>query len=126
VRDGRGRISCSIHRAQPHDRLAAGPHLRCPYFSIQHPFSQVPLTPPLSPTEEPLATPILALQGRDDSPMAGWRRDTTAAFTHRVFPGGHFYLKDPVNEPQVRGGGYSTRVAAGLCPLAVRLSGRHE
>ena len=52
-------------------------------------------------TDTPLAIPIAAYSGADDPNVApekldGWREQTTAAFTRREFPGGHFYLRsDP-------------------------------
>lgn len=52
---------------------------------------------------EPLDIPVAAYGGGDDAEapieaMAGWREQTTAAFRHRVFPGGHFYLAERVDE----------------------------
>lgn len=45
----------------------------------------------------PLSCPITAFVGDADPKVTmdealAWRQHTTAAFTHRVFPGGHFYL----------------------------------
>lgn len=46
----------------------------------------------------PLACPITAYCGSGDhtalAHMDGWRRQTTAAFVLRTFPGGHFYIED--------------------------------
>jgi surfactin synthase thioesterase subunit len=49
--------------------------------------------------EAPLDCPIRAYGGTDDpniAPhhLAGWREQTTASFDVRLFPGGHFYLRD--------------------------------
>ncbi|CAM3272853.1 alpha/beta fold hydrolase [Stackebrandtia soli] len=46
----------------------------------------------------PLSTPIVALGGRDDyedePKLAAWARHTRAAFSSRMFAGGHFYFRD--------------------------------
>jgi surfactin synthase thioesterase subunit len=47
----------------------------------------------------PLSCPLTALVGTDDpqAPLAdaqAWRQHTTAGFTLRTFPGGHFYLNE--------------------------------
>jgi len=53
-----------------------------------------------SHTEEPpLDVPVDAYRGADDDLVThdqsmAWRRHSTGAFTHRVFPGGHFFLRD--------------------------------
>ncbi len=49
--------------------------------------------------ESPLPIPIFAIGGEDDphithAHLDAWREQTTAAFTLRQLPGGHFYLKD--------------------------------
>ena len=51
----------------------------------------------------PLRCPITALVGADDPKVTvdealSWRDHTTASFTHRVFPGGHFYLVSSATE----------------------------
>jgi medium-chain acyl-[acyl-carrier-protein] hydrolase len=48
--------------------------------------------------EAPLSCPIRAYGGIDDARIApehlqGWAEQTTAGFTMRQFPGGHFYFK---------------------------------
>jgi medium-chain acyl-[acyl-carrier-protein] hydrolase len=48
--------------------------------------------------EPPLACPILAYGGLDDQHISreqleGWAEETTAAFSARRFPGGHFFLE---------------------------------
>jgi medium-chain acyl-[acyl-carrier-protein] hydrolase len=48
--------------------------------------------------DEPLTCPILALGGEDDarvpaSEMPEWGKFTTGTFSHKIFPGGHFFLK---------------------------------
>lgn len=50
----------------------------------------------------PLDCPISALGGLDDDEvkrgeLAAWRRQTTSAFTLRMFPGHHFFLRDTKN-----------------------------
>ena len=47
---------------------------------------------------EPLACPIYALGGEDDTRideerLRGWQKHTTGDFKHRIFSGGHFYLQ---------------------------------
>jgi medium-chain acyl-[acyl-carrier-protein] hydrolase len=47
--------------------------------------------------EPPLDCPILALAGDDDPDVtpaeaSAWREQTTAAFSLRILPGGHFFL----------------------------------
>jgi medium-chain acyl-[acyl-carrier-protein] hydrolase len=47
--------------------------------------------------EPPLSTDIIALGGTEDrvvtaTALARWRRQTTQAFTSRLWPGGHFFL----------------------------------
>jgi medium-chain acyl-[acyl-carrier-protein] hydrolase len=47
--------------------------------------------------ENPLDCPILALAGDEDpeatiADMGAWRQQTTAAFSLRIFPGGHFFV----------------------------------
>jgi len=49
--------------------------------------------------EAPLACPIVAFGGKDDrevsiSDIEAWRLHTTSTFSHRVFPGGHFFLQE--------------------------------
>lgn len=51
----------------------------------------------------PLSVPLTVLSGSNDalSPseeMSEWRGYTTAAFSHRVFSGGHFFIHDHVDE----------------------------
>lgn len=53
--------------------------------------------------EPPLPLPIYAYGGRADSQvpeqeLAPWREQTTAAFTLRTFPGGHFFLQTAEEE----------------------------
>jgi surfactin synthase thioesterase subunit len=52
--------------------------------------------------EEPLACSITALGGRDDTEseerLAAWRGCTTDAFRLFMFPGGHFYFRDRLDE----------------------------
>ena len=48
---------------------------------------------------EPLPCPITAFGGSDDpvismSDIAGWREQTTERFRHRIFAGGHFYIRE--------------------------------
>ena len=48
---------------------------------------------------QPLACPLLALAGRDDTEVpaaavASWRRHTTGPFRHEVVPGGHFFVRE--------------------------------
>jgi len=47
----------------------------------------------------PLPVDIAAYGGRDDAlvgedQLTEWNRHTTGRFTHRIFPGGHFFLND--------------------------------
>lgn len=47
--------------------------------------------------EPPLATDLIALGGADDravsaTALADWRQQTSGAFTHRLWPGNHFFL----------------------------------
>jgi len=49
--------------------------------------------------DAPLDCPILAYGGTEDPNIAphhleGWREQTTASFAVRLFPGGHFYLRE--------------------------------
>jgi medium-chain acyl-[acyl-carrier-protein] hydrolase len=53
--------------------------------------------------EEPLAVPLGAYGGADDSHVRGedleaWRAQTMASFERREFPGGHFYLRSARSE----------------------------
>ena len=53
---------------------------------------------------DPLPLPITAFGGSDDSvismsDMAAWREQTTERFRHRVFAGGHFFIRE--RYPQV-------------------------
>lgn len=48
--------------------------------------------------EPPLDCPIVALGGRDDEDVPvedvrAWRSHTSAAFTYKIFPGGHFFVR---------------------------------
>jgi surfactin synthase thioesterase subunit len=53
---------------------------------------------------EPLPVPITVLGGRSDgvtgADLAAWQRHTTEPVTVRLFPGGHFYLRE--HGPEVR------------------------
>ncbi|MER7234261.1 alpha/beta fold hydrolase [Streptomyces olivaceus] len=69
------------YRPQP-----GGPGLTCPVHAF-------------SGDHDPLATP---------QEVAGWRDVTSGHFRMRVFPGGHFYLKDSVE--------FAAAVRAGLVP----------
>jgi len=56
--------------------------------------------------EEPLSIPITALGGRQDhstrpEQIEPWREHTSAAFTTRLFEGGHFYLFEQSKAPFV-------------------------
>ncbi|WP_436498685.1 thioesterase II family protein [Actinokineospora sp. HUAS TT18] len=48
-----------------------------------------------------LPVPVVAIGGADDdipeSDIAAWHSHTTGAFTHRLFPGGHFYFREDNN-----------------------------
>ncbi|MGC7096111.1 thioesterase II family protein [Amycolatopsis lurida] len=51
------------------------------------------------PGGEPLTHDLVALGGAGDrmvpaEDLRAWERHTTARFSHRIFPGGHFYLQD--------------------------------
>jgi surfactin synthase thioesterase subunit/glycosyltransferase involved in cell wall biosynthesis len=55
--------------------------------------------------DAPLDLPIRAYGGVDDpnirrEHLEGWREQTTSSFAVRVFPGGHFYLRDAAAEFQ--------------------------
>ncbi len=48
---------------------------------------------------EPLPCPITALGGSDDpaitmADLAGWAEQTSASFRHRIFAGGHFFIRE--------------------------------
>ena len=52
-------------------------------------------------TEPPLNCPISAFGGLQDcrvsaSDLEAWRSQTSASFSLRMFPGGHFFLKEPL------------------------------
>ncbi len=57
--------------------------------------------------EPPLDCPIVAMAGDSDrevsiADVSAWRRQTTAAFSLHIFPGGHFFLHDaPRNSVQL-------------------------
>ncbi|HVK26498.1 MAG TPA: alpha/beta fold hydrolase [Actinokineospora sp.] len=48
-----------------------------------------------------LTVPVVAVGGADDDvaepDLAAWASHTTGAFTHRLFPGGHFYFREDNN-----------------------------
>ncbi|KNB49788.1 thioesterase II family protein [Streptomyces caatingaensis] len=53
---------------------------------------------------EPVGVPLTALGAKDDpevrpEDVAGWSAFTTGAFALRLFPGGHFYLRDDPRGP---------------------------
>ncbi len=53
--------------------------------------------------EAPLACPIRAYGGEADpnvrpEHLEGWREETTGSFAVRLFPGGHFYLRDAARD----------------------------
>jgi surfactin synthase thioesterase subunit len=53
--------------------------------------------------EPPIPVPIAAWAGARDAAvdhpeLQGWRGHTAARFDHRLFPGGHFYLRDAKEE----------------------------
>jgi medium-chain acyl-[acyl-carrier-protein] hydrolase len=53
--------------------------------------------------DAPLDIPIRAYGGADDpnirrEHLDGWREQTTSSFAVRVFPGGHFYLREAADE----------------------------
>lgn len=53
---------------------------------------------------EPLPFPITCIGGSEDTvatmaELGGWQAQTTSTFTHRLFPGGHFFIRERV--PQV-------------------------
>jgi surfactin synthase thioesterase subunit len=52
----------------------------------------------------PLPCPITAFGGTDDTvaslaALGGWQAQTSSTFTHRMFPGGHFFIRE--RTPQV-------------------------
>jgi medium-chain acyl-[acyl-carrier-protein] hydrolase len=51
--------------------------------------------------EAPLDCPIVAFGGSEDADvsqedLAAWSEQTTSSFSHRIFPGAHFYLLDEI------------------------------
>jgi medium-chain acyl-[acyl-carrier-protein] hydrolase len=54
-------------------------------------------------SEPPLESPITALVGQSDwraplETVTGWNEYTSASFTTKIFPGGHFYLNENGND----------------------------
>ncbi len=54
--------------------------------------------------DDPLPCPITSIGGSDDrvvslADLAAWGEQTTAAFSHRLYPGGHFFIRQRL--PQV-------------------------
>ncbi|MFD8982806.1 thioesterase II family protein [Streptomyces sp. NPDC059564] len=77
--------------ADPDFRPLILPSLRADYRAIE--------TYRHEPGRPPLRTPVSVLLGESDprasvAEAMGWRDLTTAPFTYRGFPGGHFYLSD--------------------------------
>jgi surfactin synthase thioesterase subunit len=69
--------------------------------------------------EPPLAIPIRAFGGRDDtfvsrSELAHWREQTTSGFTLRVLPGGHFFV-ETAQTPLFRAVGRELEELLGVC-----------
>jgi surfactin synthase thioesterase subunit len=75
--------------------------------------------------EPPLAVPIRAFGGRDDSfvsrsELAHWREQTTSGFTLRMLPGGHFFV-ETTRTALLRAVGRELDELLGSCPPRVSL-----